>query len=145
VKRRFLAALALAGGAPLIWDSAPKAQPQRAAATPASNSLPAQANPKANISYSQAKPILDAFQETLPAELKGKSPPGLEAAWPVWVARRNAQIRARLASGDEDSIVNFWLYGTTFTARARVTPTCPPCFWDARSSKAMALARPKSS
>jgi hypothetical protein len=28
---------------------------------------------------------------------------------------------ARLAEGDEDSLVNFWLYGTTFTALPRAT------------------------
>src|SRR6185436_9252733 len=33
-----------------------------------------------------------------------------------------ADIRARLEHGDEDSLVNFWLYGTSFTARPRATP-----------------------
>jgi SAM-dependent methyltransferase len=96
-KRRLLAALAFAGalllGAPL----------------------------KTNISWDEAKPVVDAFPKDLPAELKGKSPAQLEAAWPAWVSRSNAEIRARLERGDEDSIFNFWLYGTSFTKRPRMT------------------------
>ena len=57
----------------------------------------------------------------MPAGLKGKTSADLKADWPGWVARSNAEIRARLAHGDEDSIVNFWLYGTSFTERPRVT------------------------
>ena len=53
--------------------------------------------------------------------MKGKSPAQLEAAWPGWVTRSNAEIRARLERGDEDSIFNFWLYGTSFTKRPRIT------------------------
>ena len=36
--------------------------------------------------------------------------------------RRDAGIRARLARGDEDSVVNLMLYGTSFTRRPRATP-----------------------
>src|SRR5262245_7953120 len=43
------------------------------------------------------------------------------ADWPAWAAKRNSEIRARLARGDEDSVVNLWLYGTTFTKHPRVT------------------------
>src|SRR5439155_19385311 len=39
----------------------------------------------------------------------------------AWVSKRNTAIRARLAQGDEDSVVNLWLYGTSFTKRPRVT------------------------
>lgn len=39
----------------------------------------------------------------------------------AWVTRHDADIRARLAQGDEDSVINFWLYGTTFTTRPRAT------------------------
>jgi SAM-dependent methyltransferase len=41
--------------------------------------------------------------------------------WPDWVARRDAEIRARLARGDEDSLVYLWLFGTSFTKRPRAT------------------------
>jgi hypothetical protein len=76
---------------------------------------------KISIPFEDAKPILDAHRDELPAELKGKSAAELRSAWPGWVARHNAEIRARLERGDEDSIVNFWLYGTTFTRLPRAT------------------------
>jgi hypothetical protein len=41
--------------------------------------------------------------------------------WPAWVAQRDADIRARVAEGDEDSVVNLLLYGTSFTRRPRPT------------------------
>ena len=41
--------------------------------------------------------------------------------WPAWVAKRDAEIRARLAQGDEDSLVYLWLYGTSFTKLPRAT------------------------
>jgi hypothetical protein len=65
------------------------------------------------ISYSEAKPILERLAASLPAELAGK-PSELQSAWREWVSRRNLEIRARLERGDEDSIVNFLLFGTTY-------------------------------
>ena len=41
--------------------------------------------------------------------------------WPGWVSRHDAEIRARLDRGDEDSIINLLLFGVTFTTRPRVT------------------------
>src|SRR5258706_101342 len=69
-----------------------------------------------HIPYSDAKPILEVLQQQLwPAELRGKTPAALEALWPDWVAREDAAIRARVQAGDEDSIINLLLFGTTFT------------------------------
>lgn len=73
------------------------------------------------ISYEQAKPSLAAYPDQRPAALRGKSDAQIAAAWPAWVAKHNAEIRARLVRGDEDSIVNFWLYGTSFTKAPRAT------------------------
>ncbi|MEP7310306.1 MAG: class I SAM-dependent methyltransferase [Acidobacteriota bacterium] len=73
----------------------------------------------ANMSFAEAKPILQALHDRLPAELKGRSPDILESFWPSWVWRRDAEIRARLHQGDEDSLVNFLLFGTTFTKQPR--------------------------
>jgi len=75
-----------------------------------------------NIPFSDAKPILEAVrQEVLPPDLRGKTAAQLEAAWPSWVARRDAEIRARVEQGDEDSLVNLLLFGTTFTQQPRPT------------------------
>ena len=43
----------------------------------------------------------------------------MEAAWPRWIERRDREIRARLEQGDEDTVINWLLFGTTFTSRPR--------------------------
>jgi hypothetical protein len=73
------------------------------------------------ISYTEAQPILEALSEELPAELKGKGAEEIKAEWPAWVARRDAEIRRRLIQGDEDSLVNLLLFGTSFTREPRIT------------------------
>lgn len=74
------------------------------------------------VPYADVKPIFDALRpDLLPPDLRGKTPGEREATWSEWVARRDADIRARIAEGDEDSIINFLLYGTAFTNRARPT------------------------
>ncbi len=107
--RQLPAALAIAGAALFVWQGGGQVAAAPAAAF------------KATVTWGDAKPVLDAFHDQLPGELKGKRAAELKAAWPGWVVRGNAEIRARLAHGDEDSIVNFWLYGTSFTTRPRVT------------------------
>ena len=82
-------------------------------------SRPVAATVKTTISYGEAKPILEALRDNLPAELKGKTSAEIETAWPAWVSRRNVEIRARLDRGDEDSIVNLLLFGTSFTKQPR--------------------------
>jgi hypothetical protein len=73
------------------------------------------------ISYADAKPVLAAFSGNVPAALRPGASASLEAAWPQWARTQDTAIRARLAQGDEDSVVNFWLYGTTFTQLPRAT------------------------
>src|SRR5260221_1466139 len=98
-------------------DAAPKAPASVVSASPA----PDLVRRKAAISYVDARPALEAHRDQLPDGLKGKTPVELEAAWPGWASRHDADIRARLAQGDEDSVVNLWLYGTTFTTLPRAT------------------------
>lgn len=74
------------------------------------------------VPYSDAEPILKQLDEILPADLKGKSPEQQSALWPNWVGRRDKEIRARLIQGDEDSIVNLLLFGTSYTRQLRLTP-----------------------
>src|SRR5215510_76790 len=73
------------------------------------------------ITYSEAQPILQTLDEILPAELKGKAPEARAAAWQNWVRDRDAAVRARLRRGDEDTLANFLLFGTSFTKQPRVT------------------------
>ena len=77
-----------------------------------------------NIPFVDGRPILDLLQPQLwPAELQGKAPAALESFWPEWVTHENAAIRARVEAGDEDSIINFLLFGTSFTKQPRATET----------------------
>jgi len=76
---------------------------------------------KRALSYAEARTVLDAHRDRLPAELAGKTPAELESSWPRWVEAQDATTRARVARGDEDSIVNFWMFGTSFTSRPRAT------------------------
>lgn len=69
------------------------------------------------IPYEEARPTLEAMGDTTPAELRSVD----AASWSKWVARRNTEIRARVIQGDEDSIVNLLLFGTSFTLRPRIT------------------------
>jgi hypothetical protein len=79
-----------------------------------------QAPYKTFVSFEEAKPLLNADPAGVPTALKGTSEQQA-AAWPSWVAQHDAEIRARLERGDEDSIVNLWIYGTTFTRLPRAT------------------------
>ena len=83
--------------------------------------LAAQA-PVTGLSFSTARPVLESLRDNLrPAEFRGRSIGDIEAAWPAWVERRNREIRARVEQGDEDSIINVLLFGTTFTSEPRLT------------------------
>lgn len=76
----------------------------------------------ANIPYADARSILDVLRsDLLPPELRAATPVERQAIWPDWVARRDGDIRARLARADEDSLLNLLLLGTTFTRHPRVT------------------------
>ncbi|HZM93641.1 MAG TPA: class I SAM-dependent methyltransferase [Vicinamibacterales bacterium] len=69
-----------------------------------------------------ARPILEAIPPAQrPAELRSKAPSELARDWPAWASARDRDIRARLAAGDEDSVFNLALFGTTFTDRPPLT------------------------
>lgn len=67
--------------------------------------------------YADVRPILTALAEILPPELRTAGAP--EATWNAWAATYDRQIRARLERGDDDTMVNWLLLGTTFTSRPR--------------------------
>ncbi|HEV8316716.1 MAG TPA: hypothetical protein VGQ10_04875 [Vicinamibacterales bacterium] len=74
------------------------------------------------IPYRDARPVLESLRrDLLPDDLRSKTPAEIEAAWPDWVAEHDRATRARIGRGDRDSIVNFLLFGTTFTSEPRAT------------------------
>lgn len=75
----------------------------------------------AYISFKEAQPILEAVKEVLPSGLQGKTSDELSRAWPSWIVQRDAEIRSRLLQGDEDSLINFLLFGTSFTKQPRLS------------------------
>ena len=76
-----------------------------------------------NVPYADARPVVEALRaDLLPEPLRALTPEARETAWPGWVAARDRAIRARLARGDNDTIVNFLLYGATFTSAPRPLP-----------------------
>jgi hypothetical protein len=66
---------------------------------------------------------LDEVAETLQLQF-GATPSPAEfrdsAAWDAWIRALDSQVRARVDQGVEDSISNFVLYGSSFTALPRV-------------------------
>ena len=80
----------------------------------------AQTQGRINIPYADAKPILETLRPALlPDQLRSLTPTQREASWPAWVSTRDAEIRERLAAGDEDSVITFLLFGVTFTSQPR--------------------------
>ena len=69
----------------------------------------------------EALAVLGALAHHLPPELGDVDRLNADQ-WTEWTRRTDAKIRARLDTGDEDSVVNLLLYGTTFTRRPRATP-----------------------
>jgi hypothetical protein len=67
----------------------------------------------------EVRAILAELSDQRPPELAGLTPAQLETAWPEWVERHDRAVRARLEQGDEDTIVNWLLFGTSFTSRPR--------------------------
>ena len=73
------------------------------------------------LSYQEAQGSLAALTAVLPAELN-VSAADAEVAWPKWAQRHDRDVRARLQRGDEETIVNWLLFGTSFTKLPRIAP-----------------------
>jgi hypothetical protein len=68
---------------------------------------------------SDVLPIVTELASTLPTELDSLTPAQMETAWPGWIERHDRTVRVRLEQGDEDTIINWTLFGTSFTSRPR--------------------------
>lgn len=72
------------------------------------------------VPWADAAPIVRALRaDRLPPDLRMDAA-AVEAAWPAWVARRDAAIRARVDEGDADAIVYLLQFGTSFTRQPRI-------------------------
>jgi hypothetical protein len=81
-----------------------------------SGAICAQAPPgKAPIVYADVQPLWDILRQHLPSQLSAAPAADLDSAWREWVRAHDVEIRGRVARGDEDSLVNLWLFGTSFT------------------------------
>src|SRR5687768_18358718 len=63
--------------------------------------------------------MVTELANALPPGLASLTPARMAAAWPAWIERHDREVRARLDQGDEDTIVNWLLFGTSFTAQPR--------------------------
>lgn len=70
------------------------------------------------VTYSEVQDVLAVLTEILPPALRhtGTAPAD---AWAAWTVEHDRAIRARLERGDQDTIVNWLLFGTSFTKRPR--------------------------
>ncbi len=83
---------------------------------------PAQTGPRTvYLPYDEARPLLTQLDEALPAALKNQQSDAMPQVWAAWVARHDAEVRARLAQGDVDTLINFLLFGASFTKQPRLT------------------------
>ena len=77
--------------------------------------------------YEDVQQILPFLTDSLPPELKSPALPARRSNWGEWVVGHDREIRGRLLRGDEDTVVNWLLFGTSFTAEPRalfeVSPT----------------------
>jgi hypothetical protein len=74
-----------------------------------------------SVPLADAQIVFEAAPDSVPDVLRGLAGNDLAAAWAQWAAQRNREIRARLERGDEDTVVNLLLFGTSFTREPRLT------------------------
>lgn len=77
---------------------------------------------KTFVTFADVQPLWDMLRPLLPAALVDRPAEAMAAAWPAWIRRLDADIRARISRGDEETLVNFWLFGTSFTAHPPARP-----------------------
>ena len=71
------------------------------------------------IPFETAQPVIVAFSDSLPAELKPAQT--VDAAkWSAWVQKGDREVRERLNAGEEDTLTNLLRFGVTFTHEYRI-------------------------
>lgn len=71
------------------------------------------------LSWSDAKRYVSQLSpEVVPAELRSAT---AARDWDTWVRDHDSGVRARLAQGEDDTIYNLLVFGTSFTSQPRIT------------------------
>ena len=78
--------------------------------------------------YAQARRAFSGLAESVKVGLPDPNPLRSEAEWGAWIVQRERDVRGRLERGDQDTIVNWLLLGTSFTKH-------PPALTDATRAK----------
>ena len=69
----------------------------------------------ADIPLSDVQRVLDALRPNVPSAFVSLGAESWGDAWNQWRRQHEERLRERLGRGDEDSVGNFWLFGTSFT------------------------------
>jgi hypothetical protein len=70
---------------------------------------------KTALTYADVQPLWDLLRPHLPPALASAEAGARESAFRDWAHAQDVEIRRRVARGDEDSLVNLWLFGTSYT------------------------------
>src|SRR5215475_1231999 len=76
--------------------------------------------------YDDVAPVLPFVADALPAALKSSDSSLQRKVWSDWNVAHDREIRGRLLRGDEDTVVDWLLFGTSFTREPRVLFDVPP-------------------
>jgi hypothetical protein len=69
--------------------------------------------------YTDVERVLTSFADILPPALRSPNASTSQKAWREWVIGHDRDIRTRLLRGDQDTLVNWLLFGTSFTRQPR--------------------------
>jgi hypothetical protein len=69
--------------------------------------------------YGDVQNVLASLPDLLPSALKSSVLSSRQKAWRDWVTAHDRDIRGRLVRGDEDTVVNWLLFGSSFTRQPR--------------------------
>ncbi len=93
--------------------------------------------PRVNLTFDTARAAF-ASPEQVPAELRGLAGEALATAFSKWLLSHDAEVRTRLERGEQDSLANLLMFGTSFTRQPRITPELMDSL-EANQSTAMGL------
>jgi hypothetical protein len=69
--------------------------------------------------YTDVQRVLTSLADILPPELRSPNASTSQKSWREWVIDHDRDIRKRLLRGDQDTLVNWLLFGTSFTRQPR--------------------------